>query len=88
MPFLLTFVDLLFRILQLLVFARVLLSWMGPDMRYRSGLVRMIYQLTDPIIEPLRPYTTFGMIDFSPFVALILLSILQTFLRRIIISYA
>ncbi|MBI1879926.1 MAG: YggT family protein, partial [Chloroflexi bacterium] len=38
--------------------------------------------ITDPILEPLRRYTTIGMIDLSPLVALLLLD----FLRQILIS--
>ena len=44
--------------------------------------VRLLYSITDPILEPLRRYTTIGMIDLSPLVALLLLD----FLRQILIS--
>jgi YggT family protein len=44
--------------------------------------VRLLYSVTDPILEPLRRYTTIGMIDLSPLVALLLLD----FLRQILVS--
>jgi YggT family protein len=40
-------------------------------------LIRWLYRITDPILDPIRRFTTFGMIDFSPIVALILLEIIQ-----------
>jgi YggT family protein len=40
-------------------------------------LIRFLYQITDPILEPLRRFTTFGMMDFSPIVALILLQVIR-----------
>jgi YggT family protein len=44
--------------------------------------VRLLYSITDPILEPLRRYTTVGMIDLSPLVALLVLD----FVRQILVS--
>ena len=49
---------------------------MGP------ALLRMIY-ITEPILAPIRRFTRMGMIDLSPMVAIILLSIFQQFAARI-----
>lgn len=38
---------------------------------------RFIYELTEPILEPIRKLTGGGMIDFSPIVAYFLLRVLQ-----------
>jgi len=77
---LLTIVTLLFRFLWLAILARVILSWLpmaGVHIDMYNPLIRFLYQITDPILDPIRRYATFGMMDFSPIVALILLEIIQ-----------
>jgi YggT family protein len=70
-------VQLLFTIVELAILARVLFSWIRPD-PYNS-LVRIIVQVTDPILLPLRRVIPpLGMLDITPLVALIGLSILQS----------
>jgi YggT family protein len=69
-------VNLLFTVLWLAVLARVLFSWIRPDPY--SPFVRIIVQITDPILMPLRRVIPpLGMIDITPMVALIGLSIIQ-----------
>ena len=67
------------------ILIRVLLSWL-PMANIRidpyNPAIRLLYSITDPILEPLRRYTTFGMIDLSPLIALLLLD----FIRQILIS--
>ena len=77
---LLTTVTLLFRFLWLAILARVILSWLpmaGVRVDMYHPLIRLLYQITDPILDPIRRFATFGMMDFSPIVALILLEIIQ-----------
>ena len=77
---LLTVVTLLFRFLWLAILARVILSWLpmaGVRVDMYHPLIRFLYQITDPILDPIRRFATFGMMDFSPIVALILLEIIQ-----------
>ncbi len=77
---LLTTVTLLFRFLWLAILARVVLSWLpmaGVHVDMNRPLIRFLYLITDPILNPIRRFTTFGMMDFSPIVALILLEIIQ-----------
>jgi YggT family protein len=77
---LLTTVTLLFRFLWLAILVRVILSWLpmaGVHIDMYHPLIRWLYQITDPILDPIRRFATFGMIDFSPIVALILLEIIQ-----------
>ena len=72
-----TFVCILLQILQLAIIARALVSWipnLGPD----NTFVRILDELTEPIISPLRQIVPrVGMIDITPLVALILLNVLQ-----------
>jgi YggT family protein len=67
-----TFVELLLIALFVLVFARVLISWVDPTGRNQASL--FIIQTTEPILAPVRrmlPQT--GMIDFSATIVLLIL---------------
>jgi YggT family protein len=82
---LLTVVNVIFQVAALAILARVILSWLpmaGVRIDPYHPLVRLLYQITDPILEPIRRFTTFGMVDFSPIVALILLEII----RRVLVT--
>jgi YggT family protein len=78
-------IDIVFQVLWWAILIRVILSWL-PMANIRidpyNPAVRLLYSVTDPILEPLRRYTTVGMIDLSPLVALLLLDVL----RRVLIS--
>ena len=59
----------------LLILGRVLLSWVDPG--GRSQLGGFVFSATEPILAPIRrvlPQT--GMVDLSPLILLILLSVL------------
>ncbi len=71
--FLANFVQLLVLVLNLAIFGRAIMSWLSPG--GSDPLSAMLYQVTEPILKPLRqvlPST--GMFDLSPLVALILLN--------------
>ncbi len=78
-------INVVFQVLWWAILIRVLLSWL-PMANIRidpyNPAIRLLYSITDPILEPLRRFTTIGMIDLSPLVALLLLD----FLRQILIS--
>jgi len=76
------FILLLVTVLWLLVFARVILSWTNP--RGGGGLVAFVYQVTEPILAPIRrvlPPT--GGLDWSPLIATLLLGAVLSALRSI-----
>ncbi len=76
MGILIRIIQLLFTILELAVLARVLFSWIQPDPY--NPVVRTIVRLTDPILAPLRRIIPpLGMLDITPLVALIALSIIE-----------
>jgi YggT family protein len=84
---LITTVTLLYWFLWLAILARVILSWLpmaGVRVDMYHPLIRWLYQITDPILDPIRRFATFGMMDFSPIVALFLLWIIQKVLMEII----
>jgi YggT family protein len=73
------FLILTLQLFQLLIVVRVILSWIVPPFS-RNPLVEGVRRITDAVLGPIRsvlPST--GGWDFSPIVALFLLSILQRF---------
>jgi len=85
-------VSCFFEFLNFMIVIRVFLSWINYN--ENNKLVNLIFQLTDPILDPFKRLTNrlglnTGMIDFSPLIALLflyyilkplLLTIIGTFL--------
>ncbi len=81
------FVDALFYVYYILIIARVLFSWL----RAPSGTLLMIYRFVYDVTEPYlglfrRIIPLAGSIDFSPFVGLIVLGIIQSIVRSLILT--
>lgn len=71
-------VSVLFTVVMVALFVRVISSWFGIS-PYRPWM-RPVMLLTDWIIDPIRRILPpFGMIDFSPLVAWLVLSLLRGF---------
>lgn len=65
------------RIYQLLLFARILLTWL-PNLNWYNQPFRALAMVTDPYLEPFRRLVPpIGMIDISPMVALFVLYLIQ-----------
>jgi YggT family protein len=78
-------INVVFSALWWAILIRVLLSWLpmaGVRIDPYNPIIRFLYSITDPILDPLRRFTTVGMIDLSPIVALLGLE----FLRQILLS--
>jgi len=77
--FFFTFLRLLCELLILTIFIRVVLSWISPGQT--NMLTNILYQVTEPILAPLRRIIPrVGMLDFSPLVAIILLQLIAALL--------
>lgn len=75
--------NLLFTVLPLLIFARVLLAWF-PQYRY-TQFGEIVFSLTEPILGPIRSrLPNAGMLDFSPMIAIFVLVALQVIIEQII----
>jgi YggT family protein len=73
--------DLAYLLLIAALFLRVIGSWIGIG-RY-NRFMRFAYLLTDWVVEPIRRMLPgFGVIDFSPIVAWLVLYILRNFVLR------
>lgn len=72
-------VDYLLTFYMWVIIIRALISWVNPDPY--NPIVRFLYQVTGPVLEPLRrrmPYM--GGIDLSPFIIILAIVFLQSFL--------
>jgi YggT family protein len=81
MSLLLTFIGMLALVYTFLILGRVLVSWTNPT--GGGGLTAFLYQVTEPVLAPIRRVLppTAG-IDWSPMIAILLLGILtRAFLR-------
>ena len=75
----------IFAILDLFVWARVILSWV-PHNQYNE-ITRTVYNVTEPLLRPLRdliPVSSMG-IDISPFILLFALNMAESFALRIFV---
>lgn len=82
-------VDILFRIIETLIFVRILLSWI--NLRpHNSVIARFAYEMTEPILYPARELLDKigfggGMLDFSPILAILIMNIILDILRKILL---
>lgn len=74
--------NAIFTVLYVLMFARVILSWVRPDPYGQFGEVsRFIYNATEPILAPIRRIIPpAGGIDFSPLIVFVLIRVIQQLL--------
>ncbi len=74
-------ISLLFNILSLLILGRVLLSWIDP--MGNMQISQVLRELTEPILGPIRSIMpNIGMIDISPIIAILLLSLISRLLLQ------
>lgn len=80
------FINVLAGALTLAIFVRVILSWI-PNARLPFGLGDFVFGVSEPILSPIRRAMPFlGGIDFSPFIALLLIQLLSSVILRIMPS--
>ena len=73
-------VNIVFGFFFACILGRTLLSYIVPMSGGRPNptlmsVQRFVFQVTEPILGPIRRYLTFGVFDFSPMVVLIVLVI-------------
>lgn len=75
-------VSLAFEVYNWLIIARVILSWV--QVPY-NPLIRFIYEITEPVLAPLRRLMPQGStVDFSPLIAILVLQLLQKLIVMLI----
>ena len=78
-------VQTLFEVYSFILLARVLTSWFQVDPY--NPIIRILYQLTEPLLAPIRrllPQT--GMMDFSPIVAFVVITIAERIVVALMVS--
>ena len=71
--FLYNFFNLLFTVISWAIIIRVLLTWI-PNLNPDNPLVRLLRQITDPILEPARRLIPpLGGVDISPVILILAL---------------
>jgi len=81
--FLEAFVNVLVQALVVAIFVRVIMSWV--PMRLPFGLNELVWNVTEPVLAPIRRYMPIaGGMDFSPLIALLLIQILASIILRVL----
>ena len=81
--FLTPIVDFVFQLFDLLLLARVLLSWINLDPY--NPIVKFLYDITEPVLAPIRRRVApMGGLDLSPIIAIIILLVLRALLRSVL----
>jgi YggT family protein len=76
------FINMLALLLTLLVFVYILSSWIFPPFHsFRRALASIVEPMLAPIRRVIPPV---GMLDFSPFIFLILVQVLATILIQLL----
>lgn len=81
-------IESLINIIELLILVRIVFSFL--NIRGGGIIIRFVYEMTEPILSPARMLINktginTGMFDFSPIVAIIVLSIIQNIARGILL---
>jgi len=77
-----SFVNLLVYALTTAIFLRAIFSWFVPA-GSDNALMRILRDVTEPLLSPLRRILpNMGMLDLSPFVAMILLQVVGSIVTR------
>lgn len=86
MPALIDLVRIAATVLTVLMFARVILSWVKPG-GSNHPLIVLIYRITEPLLAPIRSLLpSMGGIDFSPVIVLFGIQIAERLLIQLLIG--
>lgn len=80
--------NTLYYLLLILIFARFIFSWVRPDPYHPTWgpLMRFVYQVTEPLLEPIRRLVPpQGGIDFSPMILLLGLYMVRILLFSVLL---
>ena len=77
-------IDAAISLYSLAIIARAFLPLVGADLS--NPIVRFIFDITEPVLAPLRRFTIVGMWDLSPVAAIVLLMIVRQVLTVLIVG--
>lgn len=80
--YIINFVNLLTNVLMILIFVRVIFSWIPSGL---EKIRKVVFDLTEPILKPFRKLIPpiGGALDLSPIIAFIILQIIQSLIVKI-----
>ena len=74
-------VLILLQLVFFLILGRVIMSWIPMftqrPLNFSNPIVRFIFEVTEPLLAPIRRFTMLGMIDLSPLVLIIVLQVVS-----------
>jgi YggT family protein len=66
------------QIYSFVMLARVLMTWLGPNLDYTNPIVRFLFQATEPVLKPIREkLPPMQGIDLSPLVVFLGIMVLS-----------
>lgn len=73
-------IDVVLSLYMWIIIARAVISWVNPDPY--NPIVRFLYNITEPVLSRVRRFIpiSFGGIDFSPMILILIIIFLQGFL--------
>ena len=82
-----TILDMALGLYTILIFGRVILSWISADPY--NPIVQILYQTTEPVLRPIRRRVGIvGGLDLSPMILLLVIVFLRGFLVRSLLDLA
>ena len=78
------------RVIEYAILARVIVSWL--PIQKNNRIIMLLYQITEPILGPIRSgieRSSIGknmMLDFSPIIAYLLISLVRNVITRLILG--
>ena len=83
-----TVLDIVLKGLMIVIFINALLSWVRPDPH--NPIVQFLERVSDLVCDPVRRLfpTVYSGIDFAPWIAMLLIVLLQQFVVRSLVDIA
>lgn len=84
MYFLVQVIHVIFQVMELLILARVILSWF--PLSRGNVLTDFVYEVTEPVLRPFRRWLAVGPVDFSPFAAMLVLYLVERLVIQVVVT--
>ena len=84
MSLILNTLVILLQVINIAILIRAVVSWMPMfeiHIDPHSPFMKVLHDMTEPILGPIRGFATWGMMDFSPIVAFFIIGIIIDLLR-------
>ncbi len=80
-------IDIVLNLYMFIIFGRVIISWVGADPY--NPIVRFLISATEPVLSPIRRrLPVMGGVDFAPFILLLSIIFVKSFVVQSLIQFA